>query len=257
MRILVLSDLHHEQWREFAPVIDPSISLPDVVVLAGDINNGSNAIKWASSTFSGLPVLYVQGNHEAYGYDMGQAESEVAAACQASDNIQLLSCSESIIAGVRFLGTTLWTDFELFGPNAQPAAMRASEDALADYRRIRKGPRYLTAEDTASVHITQKTWLDKKLDESFPGSTVVITHMAPSKSSVVKRYSEDLVSAAFASRLDKMVMRADLWIHGHMHNSSDYHIGKCRVVCNPCGYRTNDGRRENPSFNPNLIVVIE
>jgi hypothetical protein len=27
-----------------------------------------------------------------------------------------------------------------------------------------------------------------------------------------------------------------LWVHGHVHNQRDYHIGATRVVCNPRGY---------------------
>ena len=32
MRLLVLSDLHHELWRELAPRIDPALSRPDAVI---------------------------------------------------------------------------------------------------------------------------------------------------------------------------------------------------------------------------------
>src|SRR3546814_2816589 len=49
--------------------------------------------------------------------------------------------------------------------------------------------------------------------------------MAPSLQSVDDRYRCDLVSAAYASRLDALVAKADLWIHGHMHSSLDYRIG--------------------------------
>jgi predicted phosphodiesterase len=64
MRLLVLSDLHHELWRERAPQIDPAVNNPDVVILAGDINTGAKAVDWAACTFPGLPVMYVHGNHE-------------------------------------------------------------------------------------------------------------------------------------------------------------------------------------------------
>jgi hypothetical protein len=70
MRLLILSDLHHEVWREHAPRIDPALSRPDVVVLAGDIDTGAKAVAWAAHTFAGLPVLYVHGNHEGYGHNL-------------------------------------------------------------------------------------------------------------------------------------------------------------------------------------------
>ena len=64
MRLLILSDLHLEVWRQFAPPIRLSESRPDVGILAGDIHTGARAVPWAATTFPGLPVLYVHGNHE-------------------------------------------------------------------------------------------------------------------------------------------------------------------------------------------------
>ena len=57
MRLLVLSDLHLELWREHAPKIDPTVSRPDMVILAGDIHVGAKAVAWAATTFPGLPFL--------------------------------------------------------------------------------------------------------------------------------------------------------------------------------------------------------
>ena len=102
----------------------------------------------------------------------------------------------------------------------------------------------------------QRKWIGDKLAKPFEGKTVVITHMAPSMRSVPERYATDIVSAAYASNLDELAQSADMWIHGHMHASSDYEIGKCRVVCNPRGYRLSDGRGENLEFNPNKIIII-
>lgn len=51
MRLLILSDLHLEVWRDNAPAIDLS-GRPDAVILAGDIDTGSNAIDWAARTLA-------------------------------------------------------------------------------------------------------------------------------------------------------------------------------------------------------------
>lgn len=80
--------------------------------------------------------------------------------------------------------------------------------------------------------------------------------MGPSLLSVADRFATDPVSAAYASRLDDLACQANLWIHGHMHDSFDYHIGQCRVVCNPCGYMTRGGGVENARFDPNFICEI-
>lgn len=50
--------------------------------------------------------------------------------------------------------------------------------------------------------------------------------------------------------------QADLWVHGHVHESFDYWIGRCRVVCNPRGYPGRAGQAENARFDPNYVVEI-
>ncbi|MDR7047763.1 Icc-related predicted phosphoesterase [Duganella sp. 3397] len=260
MRILVLSDLHHELWREHAPQIDPGVSHPDVVILAGDINTGDKAVDWAVRTFPGLPVMYVHGNHEGYGHHLDDVQEKIQEACEAAGNVHFLNCGEQFIGRVRFLGATMWTDFRLFGDDERQASIREAEAVMTDYKRIRlakKGYRKLRAADTAQFHSIQKSWLRKKLDEPFDGATVVITHMAPSMLSVADKFGDAQTSAAYASRLDDMVAKANLWVHGHMHESSDYELHGCRVVCNPCGYMDRNGDPENPQFDPDLVINLD
>jgi predicted phosphodiesterase len=259
MRILLLSDLHHELWRERAPEITPSVSRPDFVILAGDIDTGAKAVAWAAATFRAIPVLYVHGNHEAYGRNLDDTQDDIRAACAVAGNVHFLDCGQYLAGSVRFLGATLWTDFCLFGKDTRAAAMRQAEAVMNDYRRIRlarKGYRKLRAPDTAFYHTQQRAWLEEKLAEPFDGTTVVITHMAPSMQSVVGQYEHDLTSAAYASRLEGLASKADLWVHGHMHESFDYMIGACRVVTNPCGYILRDGSPENARFDPNFVIEL-
>ena len=46
------------------------------------------------------------------------------------------------------------------------------------------------------------------------------------------------MDAAYASNLEALIEARGpaLWVHGHIHTSSDYRIGATRVVCNPRGY---------------------
>ena len=260
MRLLILSDLHLEVWRQYAPPIRLSESRPDVVILAGDIHTGARAVPWAAATFPGLPVLYVHGNHEGYGQNLDDAQNEIAVACAANGHVHFLHSSEHRIGNVRFLGTPLWTDFRLFGDDHKREAMALSGGAMNDYRRIRlasQNYRKLRPSDTERWHQAQRWWLEQQLAVPFEGRTVVITHMAPSFLSVPDEYSSDPVSAAYASRLDDLVAQADLWVHGHMHTTSDYRIGKCRVVCNPCGYMKRSGAPENWDFNSSFVVDIQ
>ncbi|WDZ95282.1 metallophosphoesterase family protein [Herbaspirillum sp. WKF16] len=263
MRLLILSDLHLEVWRENAPAIRPDVSRPDAVVLAGDIDKTERALAWAERTFAGLPVIYVSGNHEGYGHSWEGALRELARQGASSSNVRFLDRGATVIGGVRFLGATLWTDYELFGEERKEAAMTAAEPVLLDYRRIAMegaapdgGARMMTPADTVRLHRADLDWLRRQLETPFDGRTVVVTHMSPSLRSVAPRYADDLVSAAFSSNLDALAGYADLWVHGHTHDSFDYRVGRCRVVCNPCGYVRRDGGTENPHYNPDLIVEI-
>lgn len=271
MRLLILSDLHREIWcREQTryegqvdhfPVIDIARSRPDVVVLAGDIDVGAEAVTWADETFSGLPVVYVHGNHEGYGNALDELQRDVENACSRTKHVHYFNRRELVLGNVRFLGATLWTDFMLYGKQRQAMAMEEAGARMNDYRRIRMSSEMLgrvTPADTARLHREDLAWLESRLAKPFVGPTVVVTHMAPSMRSISARYRNGLISAAFASNLEYLIERADLWVHGHTHSSADYRVGPCRVICNPLGYPSRDGFEmpENSAFNPNLIVEV-
>lgn len=271
MRLLILSDLHREIWYreqtryegevDHFPIIDIAQSRPDVVVLAGDIDAGARAVTWADEAFSGLPVVYVHGNHECYGHALDDLQRDIENACSRAKRVHYLNRREVVLGDVRFLGATLWTDFLLYGRERRALAVEEAGARMNDYRRIRlrsELSRRLTPADTARLHREDLAWLDDQLAKPFVGKTVVVTHMAPSMRSISARYGNGLISAAFASNLDHLIERADLWVHGHTHASSDYQIGSCRVICNPLGYPSRDGLDlpENPDFNPNLFVEM-
>lgn len=272
MRLLVLSDLHREVWRdapgkaqEALSRLQPDIaaSCPDVVILAGDIDVGRGAVAWADRAFPQLPVLYVSGNHEGYGHKIDALRQKLAQECAATGHVHYLDRSEYVIGDVRFLGATLWTDFQLMGSDNYVEAQQAASAGMNDYRRIRlekQGYRRVRPLDSAQWHQEDKNWLQAKLDQPFSGATVVVTHMAPSERSIPDRFKGQLLSAAFASNLDSLVAQSDLWVHGHVHDSMDYTIGSARVVCNPLGYplKARDGKwhAENPAYDPGFIVQI-
>lgn len=215
MKLLILSDLHLELWREQAPRIDVSLSKPDVVILAGDISTGTKAVEWAAQAFANLPVVYVAENHEAYGDTLVKVEVGIREATTTHPQVHFRNCDEYVLGNVRFLGCTLWTDFQLFGDDTRLSAMVDAQAAMNDYRRIRRARDYrkLQPSDTARIHALHKSWLTRKLAEPFEGKTVVVTHMAPSMKSVAERYAGDLVSAAFASNRSIWLNRR---IYGYM-----------------------------------------
>jgi predicted phosphodiesterase len=253
MKLHILSDLHLGQGGLEVPPTDA-----DLVILAGDIARPAEAVAWASRL--GKPVLYVLGNHEFYGGSIADTASRFRAAA-AGTPVELLDDESRVIGGVRFLGSTLWTDFMLEGEGERrDAAMAEAQRFMRDYSRIRiaeEGQAVLTPQDTARLFGRHSAWLARELARPHDGPTVVITHHAPSTGSIHPRFEGSLLNACFVSRLQHLLGggRAQLWVHGHTHDSFDYTVDGTRVVCNPRGY-SRDGVNENAAFNPGFTVEV-
>lgn len=249
MRLHVLSDLHLGLQGMLPPRVEA-----DVTILAGDIlRPASAAMEWAASLER--PVLYVPGNHEFYGGSLPNVRQELARSAH-EHGIQLLDQDLRVIDGVRFVGATLWTDFNLFGAAGKERAMTLAGRFMRDFTVIRnaKGDVF-TPTDSCALFAEQYAWLASTLDEPFAGPTVVITHHAPTPRSVHPRFADSPVSAAFVSDCTALMGRAALWVHGHTHDSFDYVVDGTRVVCNPRGYCPGNVQ-ENPEFDPCLCVDV-
>ena len=265
LKLRILSDLH----LEICPFAlsrseRNTLEADEVVILAGDIAVGSWGMEWARKTFPQQEIIYVAGNHEFYSplflYEDAKDRLRQSAF---RHGIHFLDKDVVEISGIRFLGCTLWTDFDLFGPERRLEVMDRARRALNDYRLIRTRANVsptglsleLTPELTKQEHLECVSWLDTELSKAVPEQTVVITHHAPHHQSVPERYRENLLSGAFASNLTNLVGRSALWIHGHMHDSFDYMVDGTRVVCNPRGY-VRSSQEENEHFNCNKGVQI-
>ena len=121
MLIQLLSDLHLEVAPEFSPHPAPAA---DVLVLAGDIGAAPNSPMgqhgtpdWGLRRFSPqlgnwpVPVLYIPGNHEYDGQEFMDCRAALRATAEAL-GITWLEQEAVVLAGVRFVGTTLWSDFD-------------------------------------------------------------------------------------------------------------------------------------------------
>lgn len=259
MRILTLSDLH----LEFSS-LDIDTANADVIVLAGDIHLGTRGIPWIRAQSRELPVIYVPGNHEFYKGEHSRVLRDLRAACAATPNIHLLDMDKIMIGDVEFLGATLWTDFALYRNTERGAgaaegyAAQGMSDFTGAIRFETHGVfRKLQPQDTIRMHIVARQWLNTELQVPTQRKRVVVTHHAPSERSVAPQYRGDALTPAYASDLDVLVHMADLWIHGHMHDSADYVLGKCRVICNPRGYAPRGRSAENAAFKVGLTIQSE
>jgi 3',5'-cyclic AMP phosphodiesterase CpdA len=234
VRLHILSDLHLEQGPS-----GPLCAAADAVVLAGDIATGTRGVDWARRWVRDRPVLYVAGNHEFYGHAIPGLIDELRSAA-AGSSVRVLENDEVTFDGVRFLGCTLWSDFDFDGPERRAESMRLCERVVNDYEQIRFGPqaRALAARDTRMLHLFSRRWLAERLARPHAGPTVVITHHSPLIRTRPPVPQLRALAGAFASDVTELMgaERVALWIFGHTHRVADLEVCGTRVLSNPRGY---------------------
>lgn len=253
MRIKYGSDLHLEFDQRF-PEFEKSHG-EDVVVLAGDIDSHHFGVKWAKLAFPDRPVIYVLGNHEMYGghWDLILAKCREEAA---GSNVHVLERDSVVIKGVRFLGCTLWTDFDGWKDGTARVSMRHAQLRMNDFRVIHGGypesKTILLPEETLQRHRQSVEWLDRAIDESAQ-PVIVVTHHGPSMKGCPARHWGDRLTPAFLSDVEHLVrFPVRGWIYGHTHHSTEFAIAGIPVVSNQGGYP----REEGKNFNPSALLEV-
>ena len=127
MKIQLLSDLHLEVQPGFTLRPAPDA---DLLVLAGDVGSyqyGSHlpGADFGLERFSPLrgwpvPVLYVPGNHEYDAVEFDATHARLRETCERL-GITWLERETLVVGGKRFIGTTLWSDFDALAVQARPA----------------------------------------------------------------------------------------------------------------------------------------
>jgi hypothetical protein len=206
MRIQLFSDLHLERYPDFQPQI---LSGTHVVVLAGDIGSyqpGSRLLTqdFGLERFSPLlvpalaqaQVLFIPGNHEFDALDYDATYARLQETCTRL-GITWLDREIVTIDNVRFIGTTLWSDFDALVEEGAPLtkqlqqrtkAFRAANYYLSKNTTIKDGEPVL-AEGIRALALDCQAWLRAALATPFEGKTVVVTHFAPSLESADPRYA--------------------------------------------------------------------
>lgn len=274
MNLQLFSDLHLEADPGFTatPAADA-----DLLVLAGDVGSyqtrrdGSamDEPDWGLQRFSPLPqyagwpvpVLFVPGNHEYDNLDWDDAHAGLRRACDRL-GIGWLEREAVVLKGVRFVGTTLWSDYDALVPpgSTETERLRQREKAFRAanfYLHKMAGQRAGALFDAAAMRelaLQCQDWLRAELAKPHAGPTVVVTHFAPTLHSADPRYGLTPGTAGFCNALDDLLPLADLWLHGHLHCPTDLQIGRCRLVANPLGYARKD---EQAGFRPRLTVHVK
>ena len=162
MKLQLLSDLHLESDPLFRALPAPGA---DLLVLAGDVGSyqkrrdGSVMPEpdWGLRRFSPLPqfagwpvpVLYVPGNHEYDALDLDEAHQDLRRTCDRL-GIQWLERETTVIDGVRFVGTTLWSDYDALA-GARASTLPAARGSLPP-----EGAEPALGRPGAGVHATRR-----------------------------------------------------------------------------------------------------
>jgi predicted phosphodiesterase len=225
LKIQFFSDIHLEFGTFDIPATDA-----DVIVAAGDSGVGLQGVDWLSQCAK--PIIYVAGNQEYYGGDIVHTRIALAERAGAS-HVAFLENQSYEINDVRFLGTTMWTDYSAGDAQVMQLAIKN----MNDFQQIRCASRPLKPEQLYDINWESCSWLAGELEKPFTGKTVVVTHHAPSSLSWPNTGNETH-RENYCNRLDDFFTRYDIqaWFHGHVHNVADYVVNKTRVLCNPRGY---------------------
>ena len=277
MRIQLLSDLHLERAPDWSP--KPLADI-DVLVLAGDIGSYQTGSWLAGDDFGlrrfsprtpGAPwkrVLYLPGNHEFDSHDYETTYARLRATCDGL-GIEWLDRETIVVGGVRFVGAILWADFDALALSEKSLtlqlkqrekAYRAANWYLRKFTTLKNGEPVL-AEGWRAMSLSDQAWLRAALETPFDGTTVAVTHFAPSLRSADPRYGLVPGTAGFCNSMDDFLPLADFWLHGHLHCRNDYvvrgqYLGQeraCRVVANPLGYIA---KGEQADFREDLVIEI-
>lgn len=270
MRAWIVSDLHYSPMDALmgAPFRIPDA---DICICSGDISEDiSTTIAYLRRDIERhMPVILVLGNHDYYNASIDFALERARREIEGT-RIHLLENQSIEMAGCRFVGATLWTDFavsiggdEHIPPEERRAiAFGLVPSQMADFSCIfrsdvrREGETGLiTVREILERHIASRSFIDRELEKPFGGRTFVVTHHAPLIQSFDPHFYGEITNAAFGSDLSDLIARRrpSVWIHGHIHRFRDYMADETRVICNPRGY---GGERETSGFRAGFVIDL-
>lgn len=255
LEIGFFSDLYLEK----NPAVKMSTASLDLLICLGDLRSGIDGAKKAIQDLKNisrtLPIIYVPGNEEFQGQTIREGIAALRKASRKS-NVRILYRDAVDLAGIRFLGTTFWTDFELFGPEMRTACEKEVVDMIPDFQ-LNYGPdgELWTPEDARMEHLKDVKWLKKHFNQDRDMPKVLLTHFAPSIQSLAPEYADNIVSSYYVSKRDDLVNQTILTLHGHLHDKKNYTVGhtkKTIVASNPRG-----GMREVKQSNGETSWVAD
>jgi predicted phosphohydrolase len=276
--IRIFSDIHLDfdipsNLKNFSPQTDiwspvPLVSDPEtILILAGDIWHakkpfkfmGFSWIKKVSEQFHS--IIIVLGNHDFWSGNLQKEYQYYIDSIkeQGLSNVFLLQDNTIVMDNLKFVGGTLWTDYN----KANNISMSFAESNMNDFRYIKNGMSFarLKANHLLGAHIKTQNYIRTHAKKDYPEQNLwVITHHLPTFKSIPKTYLEVYginENALYATNLEDLFDGdIDVWVHGHGHEAMNYNLNKTHIISNPRGYRGESTGYSHTSlfdFNGNII----
>lgn len=255
IRLQIMSDLHtsYPGSRGFPPLARGG----DIVMIAGDTCEGlGQSIREMRAAYPDTEIVACAGNHEFYN---GSYLEQLAEGRESAREFGVHLLEDGIVTfgRLRILGCTLWTDYDLHGPSSRSAAMAVAAETMQDHRRI-KWQRHpwmrFRPTEARMLHERSRAFFETELARHHEGTTIVLSHTAPTIEHVAPKSRSEMIAAAFASDLEHLIDRfqPDYWISGHTHHPVNFSRGKTTLISNPSGYAD-----EVTEFDPSLTIEVE
>lgn len=250
MRCHYVSDLHLE-----AQAFDIALPKGDMLIIAGDLCHACcfdpirtdkysvaqrqrvrRFIDMALANFT--HVLLIAGNHDHYD---GVFEDTAGLLQRHLPGVTVLDNETVELGGVRFFGSTFWSDFN----GRSEVCMNSVRRRIGEFffvktnRTASHPPVRFQPEDALLAHDVAWSALGNALRVERDKPLVVITHHAPSLQGLNPLFIGNGLDGAYASDLDAHIAAFDnvpAWIHGHTHIAKTYRIGRTIVRSNALGF---------------------
>ena len=244
MKAQLFSDLH----LDVTPMEPPVGGDADLCLIAGDLHEVDQGIAFIEEMLKARDVVYLPGNHEAYTASLARVRALFRQHAKRLPGFTFLDRSTVVYEDVRFIGATLWVDFD----RQNPLAMIQGQGLIKDYQYIAHDTenRLILPADILQEHQRDLAFIEAELARPWQGKTVLMTHMAPSHRSCTGKYAGAYSNFLYASDLERLFHQYPInyWAHGHIHDAVDYQLGDARLISNPRGTSARAAAQFDPYF---------
>jgi len=262
MRIQYVSDLHLGHWWMYRNTFPKIEAIAPILVIAGDqwasgreFTHSTQWVKTIAAEFDN--VIMVLGNHDYYGTEIDATDKAYQEWAAEYKNVHVLQNSSVTIDDVKFIGSTLWTDFVWVNGDARVTRL---DDfyKLSDASQILHGDAHIEPAEILRRHKLAVDYIRSNADST----SVVVTHHGPSYKGLSPKYApkydgELTINHLFFSDLEQLIEETEpkAWIYGHSHDSAHFYVGSTRVAANPCGY-VSGFMSENMEFDAMKTIEV-